>query len=284
MLITFSVVIPVFLIVFKPFGLSNSTCDWLILVLSGLSIPIFITLAINFYGIASLLPKFFNEHSWSIWKEGVWGLWNFMTIVVTTGYYWTIVPVCSTPSIHFKEQLLRVFLIGLLPGMICIYFNYSRALKSKLKKAQKLNEKLQAKVSYYEHGELKLVSENNSEVVNLSTSDLILIQSYDNYAKIVIGDDSKTSYKLIRSSLKHLEPQIEYQFIVRCHRSFIVNLAKVKTVAGNARDFRVKLENYQDWIPVSREAYRKIAILFEEYSPKPGSFISYSSDESKSRL
>ncbi len=278
LLIIFSAIVPVFLIVFQPFGISKSNCEWLTMVLAGMSVPIFITLAINFYGVARLFPTFFNEQSWSIGKEAVWSLWNFFTITFVTSVYWILVPVCVSSSIEWAEQLLRAFLIGLIPGIICIYFNYSRALKRKLKKAERLNSDLKAKVSYYEHGKLNLIGENNIETISLSTDSLLMIQSQDNYSKVMFDNDGKNDSKLIRSSLKQLEDQIDYPFIVRCHRSFIVNLAKVEEVSGNARDFKVKLKNYPEWIPISREAYKNITSLFAEFRPKTGSAISFSFD------
>ncbi len=281
LLVFFSAVIPAFLIVFKPFGIQNSSCEWLTIVLVGLSVPIFLTLAINFYGFPKIFPGLFNEHSWSIGNEVVWSLWNFFTIVFVTGFYWTVVPVCSSSSIHWMEQLSRAFLIGLIPGMTCIYFNYSHALKTKLKKANDLNQKLQSRISYYEHGKLNLVADNDSDVINLSTDNLVLIQAYDNYAKIILDKSGKISNHLIRSSLKLLETQISYPFIVRCHRSFIINLAKLEAVEGNARDFKLKLQNYNEWVPVSREAYKNITALFKDYAPKTP--VSFSFDKSSTQ-
>lgn len=284
LLIIFSVIIPLFLIVFEPFGLSNWKCEQKNLLLSGLSMPIFITLAFNFYGVSKLIPAFFSEDSWNIWKEMLWSFWNFFTIFYTTSLYWTMVPVCASTYINWEEQLLRAFLIGLLPGMICIYFNYNRSLGRKLKKAQTLNIKLQEKISYYEHGKLTLFSENKTEAVNMTTDNLILIQSYDNYSKIIWQDHEKIDSQLIRSSLKHVEQQIEYPFILRCHRSFIINLAKVDQVIGNARDFKLKLKNYDEWIPVSREAYKKINGLFKKFTPQTNTPVAFSLDKESTQV
>ncbi|MCR9251006.1 MAG: LytTR family transcriptional regulator DNA-binding domain-containing protein [bacterium] len=271
------------MIVFEPFGISRMDCAWGTWILAGLSIPIFLTLAFNFYIVGRLLPVFFNENTWSIGKEAVWSVFNFLTIVGTTGIYWMVIPVCGTTSLHWGEQMLRAFWIGILPGMVCIYFNYNRALKLKLKKSQSLNQKLQSKVSYYEHGWIKLMGENNSEVLNLNTNELILIQSYDNYAKVITHRDDEISIHILRSSLKNLQSQIDTQFIIRGHRSYIINLSKIDQVKGNARDFRVKLKGYKDWIPISREAYKTMNALFEDFNPKANIPISFSFGRSSSR-
>lgn len=278
LLVFFSLIVPLFLILFEPFGIGRSNCPQLTLVLAGISIPIFLTLSINFYGVTRLIPVFFSEDSWSIGKESIWTVWNFLTIVGATSVYWMIVPVCSTSSMEWAEQLTKAFLIGLLPGSFCIYFNYSRALKKKLRKALNLNKELQVRIAYYENGTLKLIGENNAEVVSLNTDKLLFIKSEDNYAEIVLEPSENGGIQLIRSSLKQLDKQIDYPFIVRCHRSFIVNLAKVEAVEGNARNFKIKLVNHNDWIPVSREAYRKFTALLDQFIPQTNQAISYTSD------
>ena len=61
LLIFLSMTIPLFLIVFKPFGLNFWVYEYKYWVLVGMGLPIFLTLVTNFYGVVKLLPKFFNE-------------------------------------------------------------------------------------------------------------------------------------------------------------------------------------------------------------------------------
>ncbi|MCH8125717.1 LytTR family transcriptional regulator [candidate division KSB1 bacterium] len=49
---------------------------------------------------------------------------------------------------------------------------------------------------------------------------------------------------LLRSSLKRLEQQIPFSFIVCCHRSFIINLRKVNSITGNANGYRLLLQKH----------------------------------------
>lgn len=48
--------------------------------------------------------------------------------------------------------------------------------------------------------------------------------------------------------------------IVRCHKSYFVNLNKVKTTSGNARAFYLHLEELDFQIPVSRNFSKKIIL------------------------
>lgn len=58
---------------------------------------------------------------------------------------------------------------------------------------------------------------------------------------------------MLRSSLSRLENQLEGQNIVRCHRSFIVNLDKVEKVTGNAQGYKLHLETPELVVPVARK-------------------------------
>lgn len=278
LLIFLSMTIPLFLIVFKPFGLNFWEYEYKYWVLAGMALPIFLTLVTNFYGVVKLLPKFFNEDTWSIGKEITWSLWNFFTIVLATGYYWTLVPTEGISGIHWGQHMFYALLLAFVPGSFCIYFNHNRALRRKLEKAHVLNEGLATKMAFYESGMLTLVAENQNDKITVSTDHLILIQSYDNYSKVVWEDKGSLMSNLIRSSLKKIETQINFPFIIRCHRSFVVNLSKVEKFEANARDYRLRLSDYPDLVPVSRDSYRKVLNLFEEFSPatKSASGVSYS--------
>ena len=274
----FSLIIPAFLLIFQPFGLGIWSCPQKEILIAGIFIPIFLILAINFYGISSLFPSFFNEDRWSIWREGLWWIWNVGTIIIATAYYWTVVPFCPTESIQWSTQLINSVLIGIFPGSVCLYFNYSRALKRKLNKVEIINQQLLSKVAYYEKDHFALTSENENEKVNLSTDTFLYVQAYDNYCKIVFRNGNGSESKLIRSSLKKIESQIHFPFIIRCHRSFIVNLTKVKRVKGNAREYRLIMYITEPTIPVSRESYKKVISLLQEYPPmqeEPNGTVAY---------
>jgi DNA-binding LytR/AlgR family response regulator len=80
-----------------------------------------------------------------------------------------------------------------------------------------------------------LYSENNKERIQISTKNILFIQSSDNYTTIVSDKKGEHQSTLLHSSLTRLEKQIQHPYIIRCHRSFIIDLSKVKSIKGNAR-------------------------------------------------
>ena len=57
---------------------------------------------------------------------------------------------------------------------------------------------------------------------------------------------------LIRISLSNILKQVETHSIKKCHRSYIINLEKVKDLKGNAQGYKLILPEIDSEIPVSR--------------------------------
>ena len=65
--------------------------------------------------------------------------------------------------------------------------------------------------------------------------------------------------EIIRNTLKKTEDVIEkYSNFVRCHKSYIVNLSKLKKVTGNAQGYKLIFEQLDFKIPVSRNLSKQI--------------------------
>ena len=64
---------------------------------------------------------------------------------------------------------------------------------------------------------------------------------------------SRPEKPLLRSSLSRLEKQIDQPHIVRCHRSYVVNINRVERVTGNAQGYKLHLFAGQFLIPVARQ-------------------------------
>ncbi|MDZ7899314.1 MAG: LytTR family DNA-binding domain-containing protein [Arcicella sp.] len=109
--------------------------------------------------------------------------------------------------------------------------------------------------------DLVFTAENEKDTLTLSTQNLLYIESSDNYSTIVFLKDQQIVKELIRSSLTRLEGQIQAKTIVRCHRSFIVNLDKVMKVSGNAQGFKLQLSETDFIVPVARK-YSEIVYQF----------------------
>ena len=74
---------------------------------------------------------------------------------------------------------------------------------------------------YDEKGELKL---------SVKPDMLFYLEAADNYVQIIYVSGTKTEKLLIRNTLKNIEWRFREKDLVRCHRSYIVNMRKVQVL------------------------------------------------------
>lgn len=98
---------------------------------------------------------------------------------------------------------------------------------------------------------------------------IVCLQASDNYVEIfVYADDSKQEIEtvLLRMTLKYAEERMNtYSRIIRCHKSYIVNLDHVCDISGNAQGYKLQIPNLDFTIPVSRSYQERILHAFEEH-------------------
>ncbi len=263
-IIVTSIFIPLFLIVFQPFGLGEIKSDskiWYFLSYGPLT---FTFLSFTFYGLTKLFPGIFDEEEWTVGKESAWILFNvFFGGLVTISYHYAT-PFCEASYSSLFQNLLQAFVVAMIPETLYVLSTYNAFLKTRLRNAERVNQTLQFAPELRDENHLELASENGKEIISLPIGELLFIQSTDNYSNVVKLEKDNIKKTLLRSSLKKLEVQIQTPYIIRCHRSFIVNLAKVKSINGNARGYKLFLENVANPIPVARDAGSRVLNILTE--------------------
>jgi DNA-binding LytR/AlgR family response regulator len=68
-------------------------------------------------------------------------------------------------------------------------------------------------------------------------------------------DEGRLQHRLIRNTLVNAESMMRAFFppLIRCHRSYIVNLDQIKNVDGNAQGLVITLKPCSEKVPVSRK-------------------------------
>lgn len=258
-----SLFVPFFLFTFLPFGLTVGDLANRKLYLLGFGAIVFIILSINVYMLARLFPSIFDEDRWTVGKEMLWILWNVFTCVTASAIFEFIQPGCPFTFAQLIKGYLKGFMMAIIPVSIVVLIAYLALLKSRLRRAEAINRKLSATASEKHPAMLELVSESGTDHVRVNPTDLLFIQSTDNYATIVWQEQSQKRSALIRSSLKRLEDQIPLPHIIRCHRSYIVNLADVRSVSGNANGYKLYLKRHSEAIPVARRFGKQVMDILE---------------------
>lgn len=73
------------------------------------------------------------------------------------------------------------------------------------------------------------IKSDKQEFLKIKLANIQHIEAYDIYSYIFINGKKQ----LVSATLKHLEQQINYESLIRIHRSHIVNLDKIEAIKGN---------------------------------------------------
>lgn len=269
LLISKGFVVVLFLTLYGPFSLSNLNLSERFFLCTGYGLIASLGLAIDFF----VLPRFFSAFQTDIWTIKRQGLQFVFALIfdsiastvytynasnsVTIFYNHTHTPISLSihsflfflTAITLSTPLIIFLSLGI---FYVIYLNRSLQVASPvpIEASEQGKERIVPYIAY--ENKLVLFSENGKDLLRICPKQLAYIASEDNYCTIVYWEDLCLKTHLVRSSLKRLEDQLLCPLIVRCHRSYIVNMDQVSQVEGNTHGYKLYLPGICTPIPVSK--------------------------------
>ncbi|MFW5645166.1 MAG: LytTR family DNA-binding domain-containing protein [Bacteroidota bacterium] len=153
--------------------------------------------------------------------------------------------------VYFFEEIRNTFLIGILFVLILVPLNFLR-LNHRHKQKSDHFERYQLDSKEDSKGLVPLTTQLKSDDFLMDPENLIFARAEGNYLEIYMDNDPEE--RLVkRMTLKDLEKQLDaYPFIMKTHRSYLVNLHKIDKMKGNAQGYKLFFTSYKDYVPVSR--------------------------------
>jgi hypothetical protein len=248
------------LVVFQPFGSYNWQHPYKVLILSGFGMEALVTTFLNFFVVPKLLPLVFREEQWTVWKELLWNLLPMPIGGFLSTLYGSLIGSMPLTLLQVMYMISVVFLVGLFPAILLVLISYVYLLRkyrspeqSDLRPIPGLTEIIQT---------LVLAADNQKDKLVLPASELLFIEASDNYCTFFHHQQGKLTKTLLRSSLSRLESQINHPRIIRCHRSYLVNLDRIQSVAGNAQGYKLLFDSYESPVPVARSYSAAVKAYF----------------------
>jgi hypothetical protein len=103
---------------------------------------------------------------------------------------------------------------------------------------------------------VSLYGASPQENLSFPLATLRMAKAEGNYVEIHLsGSEGKGQHHLLRATLSGIEMQLQpwaSTHILRCHRSYLVNLKAVLHIEGNAQGLLLHLEGLKESVPVSR--------------------------------
>ncbi len=246
----------VFINIYRPFGAGEwyDVSYWLFLLVSGL-----LVLAGMLVVLISRLLMFRVKRSKPV--TAVYYVLMVAAEVLFMGAFYAILERIVLGDIRPFGALLYIAvqntsLILLIPYTISLLFF---AWQEKKMTLESLIDQIRRKAYF-----IPFRDENGILRITLKSSDLIYLEASDNYVVIHYQAGEKVKSYLIRNTLKRLEIELEGFMLTRCHRSYMVNIPRVKMMKREKGVFHLWMNDSGSVsIPVSRSYAPQMAKLFE---------------------
>lgn len=248
-----------FILFFQPFQIDRFDFNDKLLFTAGFGAIVFIFSLLEWIVFPLIIQKINgigDETSTTSHMNG------FITFILNTGSFTLYLRFVGFVSISFYI-VFKIALICIIPPItLQLYESYyklirqNESLVSEKKNIQKQIEKYE---EYDLNKTIEFISENRSDNLTLMISEIIFIQSADNYVEIVYLEGDNYRKKLIRNTLKNIELQIkQYSNFIRCHRACIVNMHYIEKLNQDFSSHWITIKGYPGRIPVSRQYLLKL--------------------------
>lgn len=264
--IFFGLFLSIFLMIFIPFGLSTFAYDRFYIIL-GYGLVSYATIAMSDFIGYKLAPKIFNETNWKVYHQILWGMWHLILLGLANLTYGFMVGAFPLTIYSFLKIEFYVFTSAIIPVMGITILRQNYLLKQNLHQAADINKDIQENKSHPpekrpDNHLVKFVAENNKDYFEAHPSSIISISSHENYVEFIFKKDNKVQKVLLRSALGRIEEMLSgHPDFFRCHRAFIINLNKIKSVEGNSQGYRLQMEEINEPIPVARPKNKVLKTL-----------------------
>lgn len=208
-----------------------------------------------------VFPSFFSESKWTTLREITWSAVNIASIGLGN-YLFSI----SIGFIEFNFTNLLMFegytlAIGIFPITISILINQARlSRKFETESAQITSE---IPTSSGNANTTPITLTNGNETLTIHADTFVFAKASDNYVEVYTQANGTIKKELIRNTLSNVFAQMQdLPFMLKCHRSYVVNMTFVNHISGNAQGYKLHLTATEERIPVSRKLNQTVKNYF----------------------
>jgi len=255
------------LVLFRPFGFA--LLGWGMLL--GLALLFAAAASFSVWAVVHVLqylsPRSFHEDAWTVGKELALILIVMGGIAALVFLFFVFMGGASQGLWPLLEVVIvRTLAISLLPILVMVLFEQYHYQKKQRLQAQKLNKRLQRQHGAAPSGILQIEAENGKIALQLAPDEIIYLKSEGNYVEVFFLHTGKIEKKLVRNRLKVLEDKLPSSTFFRCHKSYVVNIGRIRRIEGNARNFELLLQGSTERIPVSRSKSSELKAILKAYA------------------
>lgn len=181
--------------------------------------------------------------------------WVFIELLLLSGAFTILALIVESnlnivtkdPMEIYMRAIKNTIYILFIPYILCIlYFSYQE-------RSAKLKELMNENIGFKSSSLISIRDSRGVLQLSVAKENLIYIESADNYICIWYIKNEQLKKQLMRITMKDISEQLANTNIVRCHRSYMVNLDLVKVMRREKENLFLELgvPNVKE-IPISR--------------------------------
>jgi len=161
--------------------------------------------------------------------------------------------------------MLSYFCLNIIPYVIFWMSMLIMEQSRQLAETESELEEIRKGVERSEVGMVRFNDEKGNTKLVVSADRVISLESAGNYVNILYDDDGKLVRYSLRNTLKGVEKVCNSNGLIRCHRSYFVNLNKIKIIRRTSEGVYAEMDvpNVGN-IPVSKTYAPELLRLFSE--------------------
>ena len=259
--------IVLFLLYFEPFDFHLNTDGNKVFHMSFFGCITTFVLLLFLYVFPLLLPNLFSDKNWKLGYQIILNMLILFVIATFNSIYSNYMNSIPFGWDSYWLILSRTCVLGFLPIAFITFFDYYQKVQSNLKLANNILKNKKEFLEDSKEAAHQLSTDLKNETFSFSEHDFNYAIADGNYTDVCSLDENTLKKVTYRVTLSSFETQLkEASSIVRCHRSYMVNLKKVKNISGNAQGLRLELINQSEIIPVSRKYIPIVKQFFQKNS------------------
>lgn len=220
----------------------------------------------RFLWFPKVFPHAFDPERWTVGKYIVFTFWQLVVIGIFAS---VLIHIAGFhPQLSLWKNMYYYFINQATYGGISIvlltFVIRDVMLKTSLRNALHANQELERIRHAYNIREvvdtrdMVTIQSDTSESIDLCPNDLLYVVADDNYSTLYWKNGSITGKKMLRINLKSIETQLNNSHVIRCHRSYLVNISAITHVSGNANGYKLSVRDTDFTVPVSRSKGKEV--------------------------
>ncbi len=198
----------------------------------------------------ALMGLYTRRHTMTYLGYILWIFGELFVMATTLTLATLLTDTTKTVTELFKNSFVKTFLIVFIPYALCyIYFIW----QENVRELRALRKQIERDETVLQKAYIQIVDEKGEMRLSIRREHLVLIESADNYVCVYYLSGDKTKKTMVRNTLSRVAEHLKGSRIVRCHRSYMINLDHAKVLHRDKEGVFVELgiEGVPD-VPISR--------------------------------